>query len=109
VWLEQHSCWARRGGGLVATSGLVAARYSHQVNAAGEPHLHTHVLLANVVRSGDGRWSALDGSGLWLNRRAVAALYHLALRQQLLAAGLRPDWVIRPDGAAAIAGVARRA
>jgi conjugative relaxase-like TrwC/TraI family protein len=109
IWLEQHAWWARRRGALVATSGSVGARYSHQVNAVGEPHLHTHVLVANVVRSADGQWSAVDGSGLWLNRRALAAVYHLALRQQFLAAGLRPNWSVRPDGAADIADIPRRA
>jgi conjugative relaxase-like TrwC/TraI family protein len=108
-WLEVHGCWARRQGGLVPTSGFVAARFGHRVNAADEPHLHTHVLIANVACDRDGRWSAVDGSGLWLNRRAVAAVYHLALRQQLLAAGLRPDWSVRPDGTADIATVPRPA
>ena len=28
---------------------------------AGDPQLHTHVLVANLVRGPDGRWSALDG------------------------------------------------
>jgi conjugative relaxase-like TrwC/TraI family protein len=108
-WLEDHGCWARRRGGTVATTGFVAARFGHAVNAAGEPHLHTHVLVANVAHAKEGGWSAVDGSGMWLNRRAVSGIYHLALRQQLLAAGLRPDWALAPDGAADIAGVPRRA
>jgi conjugative relaxase-like TrwC/TraI family protein len=109
-WLETHGCWARRRStGLVATSGLIAARFGHTTSAAGDPHLHTHVLVANVVRAGDGRWSALDGSGVWLNRRTVGAVYHLALRQQTLAAGLRLRWDVHPDGSADVADVPRAA
>jgi conjugative relaxase-like TrwC/TraI family protein len=108
VWLETHGCWARRQGGLVPTAGFVAARFGHHANAAGEPHLHTHVLVANLAHAADGRWSALDGSGVWLNRRAAAAVYHLALRQQLLAAGLGVEWVVHGDGTADVADVPRR-
>src|SRR4051812_9761420 len=60
-YLEREAAKARRGkGGLVQVdaSGFVAAGFRHRTSRAGDPHLHTHVLVANVVHGSDGRWSA---------------------------------------------------
>ncbi len=115
-WLEDNGCWARRRQASVEAEGLVAACFEHHRSAAGDPHLHAHVLVANLTRTPDGRWSALDSSGLWRSRRGLAAAYHLGLRQQLAAAGLTGPWVLRADGtfdlalvpAAAVAAASRR-
>lgn len=108
-WLQDQACFARRRGGRVAGEGMVAAFFSHRFSAGGDPHLHTHVLLANVVRTPDGVWSALDATPIWLERKALGAVYHLGLRQHLLAGGLRPVWDLHPDGTADVAGVPRAA
>lgn len=42
--------------------GFVAAAFRYRTSRAGDPQLHTHVLVANMTRHGPaGRWSALDG------------------------------------------------
>ncbi len=107
-WFEAHGCWARRGGALVSTDGIVSARFEHATSSAGEPHLHTHVVVTNVVCSG-GEWSALDGSGLWLQRRGLAAGYHLGLRHHIGQSGIDLSWQVAADGTADIAGVPRSA
>ncbi len=51
-YLEDHATWARRGhNGLrtEATSGMVAAAFRHRTSRAGDPQLHTHVVVANLV------------------------------------------------------------
>ncbi|HET9071244.1 MAG TPA: MobF family relaxase [Acidimicrobiales bacterium] len=108
-WLEARACWARRDGRLVAGEGFLAARFDHRASDAGDPHLHGHVVLANLVRTHDGRWSALDGSALWLHRRALAAVYDLGLRHALEARGLRAGWALRGDGSWDVAAVPRAA
>ena len=48
---------------VVPTTGLVAASFTHGVNRNLDPHLHTHVVMANMVHGTDGRWSACDHRG----------------------------------------------
>ena len=108
-WLEERACWARRDGRLVAGEGLLAARFDHRRSALGEPHLHAHVVVPNLVRTPDRRWSALDGSSLWLHRRALSAIYDLALRHHLGRQGLSAGWDLHPDGTWDVARVPRAA
>jgi conjugative relaxase-like TrwC/TraI family protein len=111
VHFERRLLRLRRSGapgGVVPSDGVVAAAFDHRVNASGEPHLHTHLLLMNLGRSADGTWSAID-PGWWTQRRSLAAVYQLGLRHQLAAAGLRLDWRTREDGLADLADVPRAA
>jgi conjugative relaxase-like TrwC/TraI family protein len=64
--LEQYTLSRRRGGSeWVVTGNVVAARFDHIAArpASGvddgygpDPHLHTHVVIANVTRRPDGEW-----------------------------------------------------
>ena len=73
---------------------IVAAAFDHSVNAGAEPHLHTHVLVANLAAGREG-WGAI---GKWMDRDELAAVYHLGLRHHLEQAGLPLRWRIRSDG-----------
>src|SRR5205085_5486022 len=58
-FLERHGCEARRGHDGVESltgAGFVGVAFRHRTSRAGDPHLHTHVLVANLTRAG-GRWS----------------------------------------------------
>ena len=67
----------------VATSGFVAAAFQHRTSRAGDPLLHTHMLVANLVRGSDGRWGALDGRLLYGHAKTAGVLYQAELRTQL--------------------------
>src|SRR5258708_6470850 len=41
--------------------GILAASFDHSTNAASEPHLHTHVVVANLSRSGP-HWGAVHSA-----------------------------------------------
>ena len=84
---------------------IVAATFDHTVNAASEPHLHSHVLLANLAGAGDG-WTAL---ATWLHRDELASLYHLGLRHHLERAAIPLRWRIRPEGLPDLVAVPRAA
>ncbi len=70
VELEQYALSRRRGGSeWVVTGNVVAARFDHIAArpASGvedgygpDPHLHTHVVIANMTRRPDGEWRGLD-------------------------------------------------
>ncbi|HET6915806.1 MAG TPA: MobF family relaxase [Acidimicrobiales bacterium] len=104
---EQSHLHVRRGGGRASASGAIAAEFDHLANAGGEPHLHTHVLLLNLARDREGRWSSIGG--WWLERRELGAIYAMGLRHHLVDAGIDVEWRVRPDGLMDVAGVPRAA
>lgn len=85
--LERRALAVRRGTGedraAVPASGLVGASFTHCLSRAGDPHLHTHVLAANLAHGADGRWSAIDSRGPYAHARAAGALYDAHLRAEL--------------------------
>ncbi len=93
--LEQRAWAARRGleegRGLVATDGLIGASFTHCLSRSGDPHLHTHVVAANLAHGADGRWSALDTRGPFAHARAGGALHGAHLRAELTE-GLGLSW-----------------
>jgi conjugative relaxase-like TrwC/TraI family protein len=109
AFLEQEVVRARRGHGgaiLHDVDGLVGAAFRHRSSRAGDPQLHTHVIVANLVRSTqDGRWSGLDSRGLYDLKTAAGAVYRSALRATLAPLGLR--WVVRADGLGEVADIHR--
>jgi conjugative relaxase-like TrwC/TraI family protein len=99
----------RAPGGRAPVLGGVAAAFQHRTNASAEPHLHTHVLVANLGLLEGGEWSALSASDWWPARRSLAAVYQMGLRHYLRDMGWDLDWRLRPDGRADLADVPRAA
>jgi conjugative relaxase-like TrwC/TraI family protein len=87
-------------------SGLVAAAYRHRTSRAGDPLLHTHVLVGALGRGADGRWTALDGRALYAQAKTAGYLYQAVLRGELTRR-LGVAWQPVRRGAADIAGVPR--
>ncbi|MGH8997504.1 MAG: MobF family relaxase, partial [Acidimicrobiales bacterium] len=65
------------------TDGIAAAGFTHALSRARDPHLHTHLLVANLAHAQDGRWGAIDGRGLRAHARAAGAVYDAHLRMEL--------------------------
>ena len=86
--------------------GLVAAAYQHETSRAGDPHLHTHVLVPNKQARADGKLVALDSDSLWHEAKAAGIVYQTTLRHELRAAlGVEWDRVDPHSGLAELAGV----
>ena len=109
-YLEREACWTRRGrAGAIRLPGrgFVAAAFRHRSSRAGDPLLHTHVVVANATQAADGRWTALDGRELYRHAKTAGYLYQAALRAELSQQlGLR--WQAVERGAADVEGVPRR-
>jgi conjugative relaxase-like TrwC/TraI family protein len=109
-YLEREAGYTRRGAGgaeRVAATGLAAATFEHRTSRAGDPLLHTHVVVANLVHTADdGAWRTLDSRGLFRHAKTAGVLYQAQLRQELTARlGLAWEPVI--NGHADLAGFDR--
>jgi conjugative relaxase-like TrwC/TraI family protein len=85
-YLEANACWARRGRGgaeFVRGAGFTAAAYPHRSSRAGDPQLHTHVLIANATLGPDGRWSRLYHPALYKHAKTASYIYEAHLRHEL--------------------------
>jgi conjugative relaxase-like TrwC/TraI family protein len=104
-WLEREAIRVRRGSGdaaymndlaardpeaaeaarlrVLPGRGVVAAMFRHRTSRAGDPLLHWHTLVANVVEGPDGRWSAFVHPELFRAARAAGELFQTVLRGEL--------------------------
>src|SRR5699024_4426056 len=59
----------------VDVTGVIATAFDHYDSRASDPHLHTHVVISNKVKTAqDGKWRSLDGRPM---HAAVVALSEL--------------------------------
>jgi len=109
--LEGFAARSRRGKGgaeRMVAEGFVAAAFRHRTSRAGDPHLHTHVLVPNLVFSPqDGRWSALDARPLYGWAKPVGYLYEVKLREELTRR-LGVEWTPVHRGIADIQGIPKK-
>jgi conjugative relaxase-like TrwC/TraI family protein len=86
AYLDDHLGTRRGHGGHqhVDGRGLLAVGFDHRTSREGDPLLHTHLVVANRVQGPDGRWTALDGRGLYRHRLAADAIYRAAYQHELV-------------------------
>ena len=85
AYLEREACFTRRGHGGVERlrgEGFIAASYRHRMSRAGDPQLHTHVVVANMTRA-LGKYTALDAHALYEHKNAAGAFYRAVLRGEV--------------------------
>lgn len=85
-------------------AGAVAAGFLHRTSRADDPHLHTHLVVANATQGPDGLWSAVDTRRLFRHAPAVGALYDACLRAELTGR-IGAAWEPGPGGRWVLAGV----
>ncbi|HEY3492212.1 MAG TPA: MobF family relaxase, partial [Solirubrobacterales bacterium] len=84
-YLQGAACWTRRGKGgrvFLKGNGFLGAGYVHRSSRAGDPHLHTHVLVANATFA-EGRWTRLYHPALYEHAKTASAVYEAHLRDEL--------------------------
>jgi conjugative relaxase-like TrwC/TraI family protein len=89
AYAEEHVFSSRSGrGGLVQEDirGVVAAAFDHWDSRAGDPQLHTHVVVMNRVQTTDGVWRTLDSRGLFRSTVGLSEMYNGVLSDHLTAA-----------------------
>ncbi len=88
----------------VGATGAVAGAFVHRTSRDLDPHLHTHLVVANVAQGLDGTWSAVDSRRLFHHRAVAQSLYHARLRFELTGR-LGVAWTVRPSGLGDVVGV----
>jgi conjugative relaxase-like TrwC/TraI family protein len=108
--LEHYALSRQKGGSeWVLTQNIVAARFDHiaarpakGAHAKGtddglgpDPHLHTHVVIANITRRPDGAWRGLDPVEIYRSQSFASAVYRSELAREVGSLG----YGIRVNGA----------
>lgn len=111
-YMERRACFTRRRNseGEITTikgSGFLAAAFRHRISRAGDPLLHTHVLVSNLTQTGDGWWGALDARHIYAHAKTAGYLYQAELRRELTRL-LGVEWEPVRNGTADIAGIPRK-
>ena len=73
----------RHGVEHVQGEGLLAVGFTHRTSRAGDPLLHTHLIIANRTRGPDGAWRTLDSRDLLNHRASADAMYRAAYQSEL--------------------------
>jgi len=70
------------------TGNWIVATYRHDTSRELDPQLHTHAVAANLTYDGvEGRWKALQASGLYERRAYLTEVYRNALAQEVRGLG----------------------
>jgi conjugative relaxase-like TrwC/TraI family protein len=91
AYAERHVFLSRSGtNGVVQEQirGVVAAGFDHWDSRAGDPHMHTHVVVLNRAQSLDGTWRTLDSRGLFKQVVSLSEL-HEGILMDILTERLR--------------------
>ncbi len=80
--LEREVAATRVGKGGIARAGVqgvIATGYDHYDSRAGDPQLHTHLVIANKAQGADGKWRTLDSRALHKATVALSETYNAYL------------------------------
>ena len=111
-WVEKNAARTRMKDpdtGNMARVGnqkIVAALFRHDTSRNLDPQLHTHAVLANMVKGEDGKWRSMANEGLYEKQKLIGMLYRGELAAGLAKLGYGIEKT-HADGRFEIAGVAR--
>ena len=81
------------------TSNWIVAAYRHDTSRELDPQLHTHAVAANLTYDGtEGRWKALQASGLYERRAYLTEVYRNALANEVRGLGYEIESRHHPNG-----------
>ena len=112
AWVEKNAAETRMqdpATGRMVRAGhqkIVAATFRHDTSRNLDPQLHTHAVLANMVKGEDGKWRTMANEGLYERQKLIGMLY----RNELAAGLARLGYGIEKthaDGRFEIGGVSR--
>ena len=111
-WVECNVAETRMsepGTGQMVRAGeqkCVIAAFRHDTSRNMDPLLHTHAVIANMVRGTDGKWRTMSNEKLYANKMLIGAIYRTELARGLEGFGYRIEKT-HADGRFEVAGVPR--
>ena len=60
---------------LAFTRSAVIAQFEHATSRAGDPDLHSHVVVLNVTRRPDGQWRSIENAEMFKEQRLMYETY----------------------------------
>ena len=114
AWVEKNAAETRMKdpdtGRMVRAGGqkIVAATFRHDTSRNLDPQLHTHSVIANMVKGQDGKWRSMANEGLYARQKLIGMLYRNELAAGLGKLGYGIEKT-HADGRFEIAGVSREA
>ncbi|MDE0280624.1 MAG: relaxase domain-containing protein, partial [Gammaproteobacteria bacterium] len=111
-WFERNAAETRirdpETGKMVRAGNqkAVIATFRHDTSRNLDPALHTHSVIANMVRGEDGKWRTMANEGLYASKMLLGALYRNELAGELKGLGYELEKT-HADGRFEIAGVSR--
>ena len=102
---EAEACYTRTGHHSSTTgewrdgAGLIASTFTHHISRDGDPQLHVHIAVANLVQRADGgdeKFRQLDTRALHNQRLSIAAQVDREMEARMIARGYA--MVPREDG-----------
>ncbi|MDE0618902.1 MAG: relaxase domain-containing protein, partial [Rhodospirillaceae bacterium] len=112
AWIEKNAAETRMknpDAGKMARIGgqkIVAAAFRHDTSRNLDPQLHTHAVLANMVKGEDGKWRTMANEGLYARQKLIGMLYRSELAVLLTRLGYEVE-KSHADGRFEIGGVPR--
>ncbi len=113
AWVEKNAAETRlrdpATGRLVRAGNqkTVVATFLHDTSRNLDPQLHTHAVLANMVRGEDGKWRTMANEGLYRNQKLIGMICRSELAGGLMKLGYGIEKT-HADGRFEIAGISRR-
>ena len=113
-WVERNAAETRmkdpETGRMVRAGNqkIVAATFRHDTSRNLDPQLHTHAVLANMVKGEDDKWRSMANEKLYGAKMLLGALYRSELARGLKDLGYDIEKT-HADGRFEIAGVSREA
>jgi len=104
---EQHYLETRvsKAGKNIGGQQMVAALFREEASRALEPQLHTHSVVANMVRDAKtGQWRSMDNAALYDAKMRLGLAYRVELARQLKSLGYTIERTSK-DGLFEVAGV----
>ena len=112
AWFEKNAAETRmkdpETGRMVRTGGqkTVIAIFTHDTSRNLDPALHTHAVIANMVKGEDGKCRSMANEQLYQSKMLLGALYRGELATGLVRLGYGIEKT-HADGRFEIAGVSR--
>ncbi len=112
-WFERNAAETRMKdpatGEIVRRGGqkTVIATFRHDTSRNLDPALHTHSVIANMVKGDDEKWRSMSNERLYASKMLLGALYRSELARGMMKLGYEVEKT-HADGRFEIAGVSRR-